>query len=71
MTFFLYIYLITLTAGTLVYPFLIALILGHRRPRPFERLLFFLVLALVPSSLALLLSTTLTAGAMTMLHGAS
>jgi signal transduction histidine kinase len=38
--------LIGLTAGTLVYLFLIALILGHRRPRLFERLLFFLVLAL-------------------------
>jgi signal transduction histidine kinase len=38
--------LIGLTAATLVYLFLIALILGHRRPRLFERLLFFLVLAL-------------------------
>jgi len=38
--------LIGLTAGTLAYLFLIALILGHRRPRLFERLLFFLVLAL-------------------------
>jgi len=38
--------LIGLTAGTLVYLFLIALILGHRRPRRFERLLFCLVLAL-------------------------
>jgi signal transduction histidine kinase len=38
--------LIGLTAGTLVYLFLIALILGHRRPRRFERLLFFLVLVL-------------------------
>jgi len=38
--------LIGLTAGTLVYLFLIALILGHRRPRLFERLLFFLILAL-------------------------
>jgi signal transduction histidine kinase len=38
--------LIGLTAGTLVYLFLIALILGHRRPRLFERLLFFLVLSL-------------------------
>jgi len=38
--------LIGLTAGTLVYLFLLALILGHRRPRLFERLLFFLVLAL-------------------------
>ncbi len=39
--------LIALTAGTLVYLFLIALILGHRRPRLFERLLFFLALALL------------------------
>jgi len=38
--------LIGLTAGTLVYLFLIALILGHRRPRKFERLLFFLILSL-------------------------
>src|SRR5277367_3968570 len=41
-----YIRLISLTAGTLVYLFLLALILGHRRPRYFERLLFFLVLSL-------------------------
>ncbi len=32
--------------GTVVYLFLIALILGNRRPRMFERILFFLVLAL-------------------------
>jgi len=38
--------LIGFTAGTLVYLFLIAIILGHRRPRRFERVLFFLVLAL-------------------------
>src|SRR5215469_3118226 len=38
--------LIGLTAGTLVYLFLIALILGHRRPRLFERLLFFVSLSL-------------------------
>jgi signal transduction histidine kinase len=38
--------LISFTAGTLVYLFLLALILGHRRPRLFERLLFFLVLSL-------------------------
>jgi signal transduction histidine kinase len=38
--------LVGLTAGTLVYLFLIALILGHRRPRLFERLLFFVVLGL-------------------------
>jgi signal transduction histidine kinase len=41
-----YIRLIGLTAGTIVYLFLLALILGHRRPRKFERLLFFLVLSL-------------------------
>jgi signal transduction histidine kinase len=41
-----YVRLIGLTAGTLVYLFLVALILGHRRPRLFERLLFLLVLAL-------------------------
>lgn len=41
-----YIRLIALCAGALVYLFLIALILGHRRPRKFERLLFFVVLAL-------------------------
>jgi signal transduction histidine kinase len=38
--------LISFTAGTLVYLFLLALILGHRRPRKFERLLFFLILSL-------------------------
>src|SRR5580704_16320002 len=38
--------LIGFTAGTLVYLFLLALILGHRRPRLFERVLFFLVLSL-------------------------
>jgi signal transduction histidine kinase len=41
-----YIRLISLTAGTLVYLFLLALILGHRRPRLFERLLFFLCFSL-------------------------
>jgi len=41
-----YIRLISLTAGTLVYLFLLALILGHRRPRIFERVLFFLMLCL-------------------------
>jgi signal transduction histidine kinase len=45
--FLFYVRLIALTAGTLVYLFLIALILGHRRPRLFERLLFFLALALL------------------------
>ena len=38
--------LIGLTAGTLVYLFLLALILGHRRPRTLERLLFFVCLSL-------------------------
>jgi len=46
MAYLFYARLIALTAGTLVYLFLIALILGHRRPRRFERLLFCLVLAL-------------------------
>jgi signal transduction histidine kinase len=41
-----YLRLVGLTTGTVVYLFLIALILGHRRPRVFERVLFFLVLAL-------------------------
>ena len=41
-----YLRLVSLTAGTLVYLFLIVLILGHRRPRTLERLLFFLALAL-------------------------
>ena len=38
--------LIALTAGALLYLFLLALIVGHRRPRRLERVLFFLVLAL-------------------------
>ena len=38
--------LVALTAGSLVYLFLLALILGHRRPRTFERLLFLLTLGL-------------------------
>jgi signal transduction histidine kinase len=46
MTYLFYARLISLTAGTLVYLFLMALILGHRRPRLFERLLFFLSLSL-------------------------
>ena len=46
MTYLFYVRLIGLTAGTLVYLFLLALILGHRRPRSFERVLFFLVLSL-------------------------
>jgi hypothetical protein len=41
-----YLKLIGYTAGTLVYLFLIVLILGHRRPRTFERLLFLLAMAL-------------------------
>jgi len=41
-----YLRLIGLTTGTVVYLFLIALILGNRRPRTLERLLFFLILAL-------------------------
>jgi signal transduction histidine kinase len=45
-TYLFYVRLIGLTAGTLVYLFLLALILGHRRPRSFERVLFFLVLSL-------------------------
>jgi signal transduction histidine kinase len=45
-TYLFYARLIGLTAGTLVYLFLIALILGHRRPRLLERLLFFLALSL-------------------------
>ncbi|HKD64308.1 MAG TPA: ATP-binding protein [Candidatus Acidoferrales bacterium] len=46
MAYLFYARLIGLTAGTLVYLFFIALILGHRRPRLFERILFFLVLSL-------------------------
>src|ERR1700683_3139053 len=38
--------LIGFTAGALVYLFLIALVVGHRRPRRLERLLFFLLLSL-------------------------
>jgi signal transduction histidine kinase len=41
-----YVKLVGYTAGTLVYLFLIVLILGHRRPQTFERLLFLLALAL-------------------------
>ena len=41
-----YIRLIAFTAGALLYLFLLALIVGHRRPRRFERVLFFLILAL-------------------------
>jgi signal transduction histidine kinase len=38
--------LIGFTTGTLVYLFLLALILGHRRPRTLERLIFFVCLSL-------------------------
>jgi signal transduction histidine kinase len=41
-----YLRLVALSAGALVYLFLLALILGHRRPRSFERLLFLLLLGL-------------------------
>ena len=41
-----YIRLIAFTAGALLYLFLLALIVGHRQPRRFERVLFFLILAL-------------------------
>ena len=46
MRWLLYIRLITLTAGTLVPFFWMVVILGHRRQRNFERILFFLCLAL-------------------------
>src|SRR6185437_5024303 len=41
-----YIRLIAFTIGALLHLFLLALIVGHRRPRRFERVLFFLILAL-------------------------
>ncbi|HEV2315859.1 MAG TPA: ATP-binding protein [Candidatus Acidoferrales bacterium] len=41
-----YVRLIAFTAGALLYLFLLALIVGHRRPRRFERVLFFLFLAM-------------------------
>jgi signal transduction histidine kinase len=41
-----YLRLVGFTVGALVYLFLLALIIGHRRPRLFERLLFFLMLSL-------------------------
>jgi signal transduction histidine kinase len=44
---FIYLLLIVLTAGTLLPFFWIVVILGHRRQRNFERVLFFLCLALV------------------------
>src|SRR5579864_1595931 len=46
MPFFFYARLVGFTAGALLHLFLLALIVGHRRPRRFERVLFFLVLAL-------------------------
>ncbi|MGA8269696.1 MAG: hypothetical protein WB787_18195, partial [Candidatus Acidiferrales bacterium] len=46
MPYLFYCRLVGFTAGTLVYLFLIALVVGHRRPRRLERLLFFLLLAL-------------------------
>ena len=46
MHFLFYARLISFTAGALVYLFLLALILGHRRPRRFERRFFFLTLLL-------------------------
>jgi two-component system, NtrC family, sensor histidine kinase HydH len=45
MVFSIYARLIALTAGALLCLFLLALIIGHRRPRRFERVLFFLILA--------------------------
>jgi signal transduction histidine kinase len=41
-----YVRLVALTSGALFHLFLLALILGHRRPRRFERVLFILILAL-------------------------
>src|SRR5260221_12497425 len=47
MNFAIYLRLIVLTAGTLLPFFWIVVILGHRRQRNFERVFFFLCLALV------------------------
>ena len=47
MHYYIYLRLIVLTAGTLLPFFWIVVILGHRRQRNFERVLFFLCLALV------------------------
>jgi hypothetical protein len=47
MTTLFYLRLIGLAAGTVVYLFLIVMILGNRRPRMLERLLFLLALALL------------------------
>ena len=46
MPYLFYCRLVGFTAGALLYLFLIALVIGHRRPRRLERLLFFLLLAL-------------------------
>jgi signal transduction histidine kinase len=46
MTVLFYVRLVGFTAGSLVELFFLALILGNRRPRTFERVLFFLVLSL-------------------------
>ncbi len=46
MTLLFYVRLVGFTAGALVELFFLALILGNRRPRTFERVLFFLILAL-------------------------
>jgi len=45
--FYLYLRLIVLTAGTLLPFFWMVVILGHRRQRNFERIFFFLGLAIV------------------------
>src|SRR5246500_6057760 len=45
--FYLYLRLIVLTAGTLLPFFWMVVILGHRRQRNFERIFFFLCLAIV------------------------
>src|SRR5713226_9748073 len=42
----LYLRLIGFAAGTLVHLFLVVLVAGYRRPRAFERVLFFLALTL-------------------------
>ncbi|HXT74276.1 MAG TPA: ATP-binding protein [Candidatus Angelobacter sp.] len=55
-----YIRLIAFTAGALLHLFLLALIVGHRRPRRFERVLFFLILALFFFYSGALLATNAT-----------
>ena len=47
MQYYIYLRLVVLTAGTLLPFFWIVVILGHRRQRNFERIFFFLCLALV------------------------